>query len=109
MTKKQKKNLIRIIIAAVMMIVLLFIPVGGWLRPVLYLIPYLVIGYDILIKAGKGIINLQPFDECFLMALATVGAFVLGILEDGDYTEAVAVMLFYQVGEWFQRKKKKKS
>ena len=102
MTKKQKKNLIRIIIAAVMMIVLLFIPVGGWLRPVLYLIPYLVIGYDILIKAGKGIINLQPFDECFLMALPTVGVFVLGILEDGDYTEAVAVMLFYQVGEWFQ-------
>lgn len=97
MSKKQKKNLIRIIIAAIMIIALGFIPVTGWLRFVLYMIPYLIIGYDILKKAVKGIINRQVFDENFLMAVATVGAIALG-----DYTESVAVMLFYQIGELFQ-------
>lgn len=108
MTKKQKKNLIRIIIAAVLMVMLELIeklipgfseiklltkPLNFWL----FFIPYVVIGYDILIKAGKGIINLKPFDENFLMAIATVGAIALG-----EYTEGVAVMLFYQIGELFQ-------
>ena len=102
MTKKQKKNLIRIIISSVLMISLMFIPVQGILRFILFLIPYLIIGYDILIKAGKGIINLQPFDECFLMSIATIGAMVIAVTTDGDYIEAIAVMLFYQVGEWFQ-------
>ena len=102
MTKKQKKNLIRIITASAMMIVFLFLPVQGWLRFVLFLVPYLVIGYDILIKAGKGVINRQPFDECFLMAVATIGAMVIAVTGDGDYIEAIAVMLFYQIGEWFQ-------
>ena len=102
MTKKQKKNLIRIIIASVLMICFIFVPVGGLYKLALYLIPYLIIGYDILIKAFKGIINLQPFDECLLMALATIGAMVIAVIEDGDYLEAIAVMLFYQIGEWFQ-------
>lgn len=102
MTKKQKKNLIRIIISAVLMVVFIFIPVGGWIRFAMFMIPYLIIGYDILIKAGKGIIHLQPFDECFLMALATVGAMIIALTGNGDYIEAIAVMLFYQVGEWFQ-------
>ena len=103
MTKKQKKNLTRIIIAAVLMILLIFIPIENkWLKLVLYMIPYLIGGYDILIKAFKGIKNLQPFDECFLMAIATVGAIAVGIWGDGDFVEAVAVMLFYQIGEWFQ-------
>ena len=102
MTKKQKKNLIRIIIASVLMIGFIFVPVSGLYKLALYLIPYLIIGYDILIKAFKGIINLQPFDECLLMALATVGAMVIAMIEDGDYLEAIAVMLFYQIGEWFQ-------
>ena len=102
MTKKQKKNLARIIISAVLMGVLLLLPVEGWLRFALFLVPYLIIGYDILIKAGKGVINLQPFDECFLMALATIGAMVIAVTGDGDYIEAIAVMLFYQVGEWFE-------
>ena len=97
MTKKQKKMLIRIIIAAVLLIALNFIPVKGILRMILFLIPYLVIGYDILKKAGKGILNRQVFDENFLMAVATVGAILLG-----DYSEGVAVMLFYQIGELFQ-------
>ena len=102
MTKKQKKMLVRIIIAAVLMIALGFSKTEGVLRFLLYMIPYLIIGYDILIKAAKGIMNHQVFDECFLMAVATVGAIVLGIIGDGDYTEAIAVMLFYQIGEWFQ-------
>ena len=102
MNKKQKKMLIRIIIAAVLMIVLHFLPVSGVVRFILYLVPYFVIGYDILIKAGKGIKNRQVFDECFLMAVATIGAMILAVTGDGDYTEAIAVMLFYQVGEWFQ-------
>ncbi|MCR5337721.1 MAG: heavy metal translocating P-type ATPase [Lachnospiraceae bacterium] len=102
MTKKQKKNLIRIIISAVLMVILHFLPVTGLLRFLCYLIPYLIVGYDILIKAGKGIINRQPFDECLLMAIATIGAMAIAVYEDGDYSEGIAVMLFYQVGEWFQ-------
>ena len=97
MTKKQKKVLIRIIIAAVLVIILQFIPIEGYVRFGLYMIPYLVIGYDILKKAGKGILNRQIFDENFLMAVATIGAIALG-----DYKEGTAVMLFYQIGELFQ-------
>ena len=102
MNKKQKRNLMRIIIAAVLMVALYFAPVTGMTRFVLYLVPYLVIGYDILFKAFKGIKNRQAFDESLLMAIATIGAILLAIYEDGDYTEAVGVMLFYQIGEWFQ-------
>ena len=102
MNKKQKKMLARIVIAAVLMIALNFVPVQGALRFILYMIPYLVIGYDILLKAARGIRNRQVFDECFLMAVATIGAIALALCESGDYTEAIAVMLFYQVGEWFQ-------
>ena len=103
MNRKQKKMLIRILAAAVLLIALHVIPAAGAARFVLYLIPYLVIGYDILIKAAKGIKNRQVFDECFLMAVATVGAFALALYDrSGDYTEAVAVMLFYQIGELFQ-------
>ena len=102
MNKKQKKMLTRIIIAAVLMIVLAFLPVEGWLRFALYMVPYLTVGYDILRKAFKGICNRQVFDENFLMAIATIGAILIAIAGDGDYTEAVAVMLFYQIGELFQ-------
>ena len=102
MTKKQKKMLIRIIIAAVLMVGLHFVPVDGIIRFVLYMVPYLVIGYDILKKAFKGIKNKQVFDENFLMALATVGAIAVALYENGDYTEAIAVMVFYQIGELFQ-------
>lgn len=97
MNKKQKKVLIRIIVAVALLIVLSFVPAEGWLQLALYMIPYLVIGYDILKKAVKGIMNRQVFDENFLMAVATVGAIALG-----DYKEGVAVMLFYQIGELFQ-------
>lgn len=102
MNKKQKKMLVRILLAAFLMVLLHFLPVKGMVRFALYLVPYLIIGYDILIKAGKGIRNRQVFDENFLMAIATVGAIILAVYQDGDYTEAIAVMLFYQVGEWFQ-------
>ncbi len=108
MTKKQKKMLIRILVSAVLLIGFNFLSLGGPLRFVLYLIPYLVIGYDILIKAFKGIKNRQPFDESLLMAVATLGAIAIGVYsevvdhEAGDYVEAIAVMLFYQIGEWFQ-------
>ena len=102
MNKKQKKMLARILVSAVLMIGLQFLPVKGYIRFVLYLIPYLIIGYDILSKAFKGIKNRQPFDESLLMAVATVGAIVIALYGDGDYTEAIAVMLFYQIGEWFQ-------
>ena len=102
MNKKQKKMLVRILVAAALMIGLNFVPVDGYLRFFFYLIPYLVIGYDILIKAAKGIKNRQPFDESLLMAIATIGAIAIAVCESGDYTEAVAVMLFYQIGEWFQ-------
>ena len=95
--------LVRIIAAAVLLIALSFVPVTGVLRFILYMIPYLIIGYDILMKAGKGIRNHQIFDENFLMAIATVGAIVLALYDQsGDYTEAIAVMLFYQIGELFQ-------
>ena len=97
MNKKQKKVFIRIIIAFALIIILKWIPVKGYVRFALYMVPYLVIGYDILRKAGKGILNRQVFDENFLMAVATVGAIALG-----DYTEGVSVMLFYQIGELFQ-------
>ena len=97
MNKKQKKVLIRIIAAVVLLIALAFVPAEGWIQFALYMIPYLVIGYDILKKAVKGILNRQVFDENFLMAVATVGAIALG-----DYKEGVAVMLFYQIGELFQ-------
>ena len=103
MTKRQKIMLMRILIAALLLVGLNFVPAEGWFRFVLYLIPYLVIGYDILLKAFKGIRNGQVFDECFLMAVATIGAIALALYErSGDYTEAIAVMLFYQIGEWFQ-------
>ena len=102
MSRKQKKMLARILIASLLMIVLHFVQAKGAARFVLYLLPYLVIGYDILIKAFKGIKNRQPFDESLLMAIATVGAIVIALTDSGDYTEAIAVMLFYQVGEWFQ-------
>ena len=102
MSKKQKKMLARILIAAALMIGLHFVPAGGMARFILYLVPYLIIGYDILLKAFKGVKNRQPFDESLLMAVATVGAIVIALTDSGDYTEAIAVMLFYQVGEWFQ-------
>ena len=103
MTKKQKKMLLRILSTAVLLAALHFLPVEGWLRLGVYLLTYLVIGYDILRKAGRGILNGQVFDENFLMAVATVGAFALAIYErSGDYNEAIAVMLFYQIGELFQ-------
>lgn len=103
MNKKQKKMLARIIVAFVLLVALQFVPVEGALRFCCYMVPYLIVGYDILLKAAKGIKNRQMFDECFLMAVATVGAVALALYSgSGDYTEAVAVMLFYQVGELFQ-------
>ena len=102
MNKKQKKMLIRIVISAALMVGFHFLPFAGPLRFASYLIPYLVIGYDILLKAFKGIRNRQPFDESLLMSVATIGAMAIAVYEDGDYTEAIAVMLFYQIGEWFQ-------
>lgn len=97
MTKKQKKVLIRIMVAAVLIIAFSFLPLEGYIRFICYMVPYLVIGYDVLRKAIKGILNRQVFDENFLMAVATVGAIALG-----DYKEGVSVMLFYQIGELFQ-------
>ena len=103
MTKKQKKMLVRILITAVMLIALHFIPITGIPQLLAYVAAYLVIGYDILRKAGKGILNGRAFDENFLMALATLGAFFLAIwTKSGDYAEGIAVMLFYQIGELFQ-------
>ena len=102
MTKKQKKMLLRILVSAALMILLHVIPVKGVIRFGLYLIPYLVVGHDILRKAWKGICNKQVFDENFLMAVATIGAMVIGLTQSGDYVEAIAVMLFYQTGELFQ-------
>lgn len=103
MNKKQKKILARIIVAFVLLVALHFVPVEGALRFCCYMVPYLIVGYDILLKAAKGIKNRQMFDECFLMAVATVGAVALALYSgSGDYTEAVAVMLFYQIGELFQ-------
>ena len=103
MNRKQKKMLARILVSAALLLALHFRPVTGAARFVCYMAPYLIVGYDILIKAGKGIINRQVTDENFLMAVATVGAIALALYEgSGDYTEAIAVMLFYQIGEWFQ-------
>lgn len=103
MNRKQKIMLVRIIISAVLLIIFHFLPAKGLIRFFLYLIPYLIIGYDILLKAGHGIANRQVFDENFLMAIATVGAFAIALINgSGDYTEAAAVMLFYQIGELFQ-------
>ena len=106
MNARQKNTLFRIILSVLVLAELYFAPIdevwGGWLKFGLYLIPYLIVGHDILLKAWKGILNRQPFDECFLMAVATVGAFVLGRIRTGDYVEAVAVMIFYQTGELFQ-------
>ena len=103
MNKKQKKMLIRILITIVLLVALNLVHLKGFVNLGLYLVAYLVIGYDILRKAGKGILNRRVFDENFLMAIATVGAFALAIYEkSGDYNEAIAVMLFYQIGELFQ-------
>ncbi len=103
MNRKQKIMLVRIIISTVLLIIFHFLPAKGLIRFFLYLIPYLIIGYDILLKAGHGIANRQVFDENFLMAIATVGAFAIALINgSGDYTEAAAVMLFYQIGELFQ-------
>lgn len=102
MNKKQKRNLIRILLAAALMIVLSQLPVAGLPRFFLYVVPYLIIGYDIIIKAAKGVWNRRPLDENLLMSIATIGAMGLALYEDGDYVEGIAVMLFYQVGEWFQ-------
>ena len=103
MNKKQRVMLSRILAAAALLILFQFLPLTGVVRFLAYLVPYLVIGYDILLKAGKGIRNRQVFDESFLMAVATVGAIALALYEkSGDYTEAIAVMLFYQIGELFQ-------
>lgn len=103
MKTKQKKMLVRIILAALLLVSLAFAPVTGPLRLALYLIPYLLVGYDILLKAAKGIRNGRFFDENFLMTVATLGAIAIALYDNtGDYTEAVAVMLFYQIGEWFQ-------
>ena len=102
MNKKQKRNLIRIVISAVLIVLIGQLELAPLPRLAAYLVPYLIVGYDILYKAGHGIVRRQPLDECLLMAVATLGALALAIYEDGDYTEAIAVMLFYQVGEWFQ-------
>ena len=102
MNSKQKKNLARIIIAAILLVALNFIDVIGNGKFLLYLVPYLVVSYDILLKAVHGIKNLQPLDESLLMTIASLGAFALAVYENDDYNEAVAVMLFYQIGEWFQ-------
>ena len=102
MNKKQKKMLVRILVSGALMVILHFLPIQGLVRFLLYMIPYLIIGYDILRKAFKGILNRQPFDESLLMTIATLGAIVIAVFDSGDYTEAIAVMLFYQVGEWFQ-------
>ncbi|MBQ6006236.1 MAG: cadmium-translocating P-type ATPase [Selenomonadaceae bacterium] len=102
MNAKQKKNLARILIAAALLIILNFVELHGVEKFFLYLAPYLIVGYDILLKAFHGLKNFRAFDESLLMTIATVGAFALAIYEDGDYTEAIAVMLFYQIGEWFQ-------
>ena len=103
MSRKQKTMLARILVSAALLIALNFIPVAGWPRFACYMAPYLIIGYDILLKAGRGIAHRQVTDENFLMAVATVGAIALALYEgSGDYTEAIAVMLFYQIGEWFQ-------
>ncbi len=102
MNAKQRRNLIRIVAAAILLVALNLVEVAGVARFALYLVPYLIVGYDILLKAAHGLKNLRALDESLLMTIATVGAFALAIYDDGDCNEAVAVMLFYQIGEWFQ-------
>ena len=102
MSKKQRKMAVRILLSAVLLIGLHFLPAQGIWRFLLYLIPYIIVGHDILRKAFKGIRNGRVFDENFLMSVATIGAMVIGLVDTGDYVEAIAVMLFYQVGELFQ-------
>ena len=102
MNKKQKKMLYRILLSAAVLAAVSFVPATGWVKFALYMIPYLIIGYDILYDAARGLWNRRLFDENFLMAVATVGAIVLAVTQTGDYLEAIAVMLFYQVGELFQ-------
>lgn len=102
MDKKQKKNLCRIVIAALLLVAVHFIPSGEKTRFLFYAIPYLVVGYDVLKKAFEDFLHRHPFDEYLLMSIATLGAFLIGFFKTGDYAEAVAVMLFYQIGEWFQ-------
>ncbi len=102
MNTRQKRTLLRLVVTAVLLAIVTQLPLTGVPRLLAYLVPYLIVGYDILYKAGKGLLKRQPFDECLLMAVATLGALALAIYEDGDYLEAIAVMLFYQVGELFQ-------
>ena len=102
MNETQKKNLARILIAAGLMLGLAYLPLQGGMRFLAYMVPYLIVGYDILWEAAEGIRERQPFDECLLMAVATIGAMALAVYEDGDYTEGIAVMLFFQIGEWFE-------
>lgn len=102
MNQKQKKNLIRILVSIVLTAIVHFVPAGGIAKLVLYMVPYFVVGYDIVIKSFKGIVNRQPFDENLLMTIATIGAFIIAFIDGDDYLEAIAVMLFYQIGEFFQ-------
>lgn len=102
MNQKQKKNLIRILVSMVLTAIVHFVPAGGIAKLVLYMVPYFVVGYDIVIKSFKGIVNRQPFDENLLMTIATIGAFIIAFIDGDDYLEAIAVMLFYQIGEFFQ-------
>lgn len=102
MNQKQKKNLIRILVSIVLTAIVHFVPAGGIAKLVLYMVPYFAVGYDIVIKSFKGIVNRQPFDENLLMTIATIGAFIIAFIDGDDYLEAIAVMLFYQIGEFFQ-------
>ena len=102
MNQKQKKNLIRILVSIVLTAIVHFVPAGGIAKLVLYMVPYFIVGYDIVIKSFKGIVNRQPFDENLLMTIATIGAFIIAFIDGDDYLEAIAVMLFYQIGEFFQ-------
>lgn len=102
MNRKQKRVLLRIVLSAALLVLLSFVPATGWIKFILYMIPYMLIGYDILLQAARSVWNRQLFDENFLMAVATVGAIVLAVAQTGDYLEAIAVMLFYQIGELFQ-------
>ena len=102
MNQKQKINLIRILISIVLTAIVHFVPASGCLKLVLYIVPYFIVGYDIVIKSFKGIVNRQPFDENLLMTIATIGAFIIAFIDGDDYLEAIAVMLFYQIGEFFQ-------
>ena len=102
MNQKQKKNLIRILVSIVLTVAAYFIPASGIIKLVLYVVPYIIVSYDVVIKAFKGVINRQPFDENLLMTIATIGAFIIAFIDGDDYLEAISVMLFYQIGEFFQ-------